>query len=419
MVAVSEFAGVQWTDATDGSPTRALAFGAGQDSDPAAAGQSDQPASADDVLTFEPVRLDLRHGFTVSAVLVWQRTGFDPQTAICLYELATFEDEDRLVCLIGPDAADGQSGIPFLHLRWDGHVVTGEFQIVSNRRLRANEQQRVTWMLDRHGVVTTYIEGEKVVEAKISLPDGVRVFEGHALGAPNPAQTHEMITGALLQRDDPRQVFAAFQGRIVRFGAWNCTAPQAAQGWEQTPGPDPTWARSLVTVESTRRYLHAGRLDGQEPPVTLFPIELDGGLNIETALDQAHAELTLAHAQKAAAEEQAAHLKAVALQDAHARLAAATQNLSAAQTQAAADVSAAQGQADRDKAAARDRMRDADAQAERDRVQGKQDADQHKADNEATARDMETRAAADKRNRIADANRRRSDAQDRLDDAKS
>ncbi len=255
-----------------------------------------------------------------------------------------------------------------------------------------------------------------MVEAKISLPKGVRVFEGHALGAPNAAQTHEMIAGALLKRDDARQVFAAFQGRIVRFGAWNCTVPQAAKGWEHTPGPDPTWARSLVTVESKRRYLHAGRLDGQEPPLTLFPIELDGGLNIETALDQAHAELTLAHAQKAAAEEQAAQLKAAALQDAHARLDAAAQDLTATQTKAAADMAAAQTQADRDKAAARDRMSDADAQAERDRVQGKQDADQYKADKKKTAEDTETRAAADNRARVADANQRRADAQRKVDE---
>lgn len=416
MVAVSGFTGVQWTDATDGSPTKMLAFGAAKNPDPSTTDQDAQPPDADDVLTFEPIRLDLRHGFTVSADLVWRRVESDPQTAICFYELATFEDEDRIACLIGPDSPDGQSGIPILHLRWDGQVVTGEFQIVSNRRLRSNEQQRVTWMLDRHGVVSTFIEGEKVVEAKISLPKGVRVFEGHALGAPNAAQTHEMIEGALLQRDDARQVFAAFQGRIVRFGAWNCAAPQAAQGWEHTPGPDPTWARSLVTVESKRRYLHAGRLDGQEPPLTLFPIELDGGLNIETALDQAHAELTLAHAQKAAAEEQAAQLKAAALQDAHARLDAAAQDLTATQTKAAADMAAAQAQADRDKAAARDRMSDADAQAERDRVQGKQDADQYKADKKKTAEDTETRAAADNRARVADANQRRADAQRKLDE---
>ena len=417
MVAVSGFTGVQWTDATDGSPARLLSFGAAKNSDPPTADQDAQPPAADDVLTFEPIRLDLRRGFTVSADLVWQRVESDPQTAICLYELATFEDEDRIACLIEPDPADGQSGIPTLHLRWDGQVVTGEHQIVSDRRLRIDEQQRVTWMLDRHGVVSTFIEGEKVVEAKISLPDGVRVFEGHALGAPNAAQTHEMIEGALLQRDDARQVFAAFQGRIVRFGAWNCAAPPAAQGWEHTPGPDPTWARSLVTVESKRRYLHAGRLDGQEPPVTLFPIDMDGGLNIETVLDQAHAELTLAHAQKAAAEEQAVQLKAAALQDAHAKLEAATQNLADTQAKAAADVAAAQAQADREKADARTQKANADSTAERDRVQGAQKADQTRADGLKQAQAMETSAADDKRSRIAGANRRYSDAQSRLDEA--
>lgn len=417
MVAVSEFAGVQWTDATDGSPTKMLAFGAAKNSDPSIADQDAQMPDSDDILAFEPIRLDLHQGWTVAAELIWAKPASAPNDPICLYELATFEDEDRIVCLIEPDPADGQSGIPTLHLRWDGQVVTGEHQIVSDRRLRINEQQRVNWMLDRHGVVSTFIEGEKVVEAKISLPNGVRVFEGHALGAPNTAQTHETIAGALLKQDDPRQVFAAFHGRIVRFGAWNCTAPQAAQGWEHTPGPDPTWARSLVTVESKRRYLHAGRLDGQEPPVTLFPIDMDGGLNIETVLDQAHAELTLAHAQKAAAEEHAAQLKAAALQDAHAKLDTATQNLADTQAKAAADVAAAQAQADRDKADARTQKANADSTAERDRVQGAQKADQTRADGLKQAQAKETSAADDKRGRIADANRRYSDAQSRLDGA--
>ena len=276
----------------------------------------------------------------------------------------------------------------------------------------------VTWMLDKRGIVSTFLNGEKVVEEQISLPAGVTVFESHSLGAPNSAQTHQEVAGALVNCDDPQRVFAGFHGRIARFAAWNCTVPQAANGWEHTPDPDPTWARSLVTVESTRRYLHAGRLDGKEPPVTLFPIEMDGGLNIETVLDQAHAELTLAHAQKAAVEEQAAHLKAVALQNAHAQLDAATQNLADAQAQSAADVSAAQAQANRDQADARSRKADADARAERDRVQGKQDADQARADGQQQAETMETRAADAKRNRIADANRRRSDAQSRLDDAR-
>ncbi|MBK7200704.1 LamG-like jellyroll fold domain-containing protein [Candidatus Amarolinea dominans] len=430
MVAVNEFAGVQWTAASLGmtpdqvqgqggdANSKVLSFGAGQSSDPLAAGQSAQLPGPDDVLTFEPTRFNLQQGWTVSAELIWEGTGSDPKMPICLYELATDEDEERIVCLIEPDEADSQTGIPTLHLRWNGHVLTGEHRVLSDRRLRINELHRVTWMLARSGLVSTFVDGEKVVEEQISLPAGATVFESHSLGAPNSAQTHQEVAGALVNRDDPQRVFAGFHGRIARFAAWNCTVPQAANGWEHTPDPDPTWARSLVTVESTRRYLHAGRLDGKEPPVTLFPIEMDGGLNIETVLDQAHAELTLAHAQKAAVEEQAAHLKAVALQNAHAQLDAATQNLADAQAQSAADVSAAQAQANRDQADARSRKADADARAERDRVQGKQDADQARADGQQQAETMETRAADAKRNRIADANRRRSDAQSRLDDAR-
>lgn len=430
MVAVNEFAGVQWTAASLGmtpdqvqgqggdANSKVLSFGAGQSSDPLAAGQSAQLPGPDDVLTFEPTRFNLQQGWTVSAELIWEGTGSDPKMPICLYELATDEDEERIVCLIEPDEADSQTGIPTLHLRWNGHVLTGEHRVLSDRRLRINELHRVTWTLARSGLVSTFVDGEKVVEEQISLPAGATVFESHSLGAPNSAQTHQEVAGALVNRDDPQRVFAGFHGRIARFAAWNCTVPQAANGWEHTPDPDPTWARSLVTVESTRRYLHAGRLDGKEPPVTLFPIEMDGGLNIETVLDQAHAELTLAHAQKAAVEEQAAHLKAVALQNAHAQLDAATQNLADAQAQSAAAVSAAQAQANRDQADARSRKADADARAERDRVQGKQDADQARADGQQQAETMETRAADAKRNRIADANRRRSDAQSRLDDAR-
>ena len=193
MVAVSEFSGVQWTAASLGmtpdqvqgqggdANSKVLSFGAGQSSDPLAAGQSAQLPGSDDVLTFEPIRFNLQQGWTVSAELIWEGTGSDPKMPICLYELATDEDEERIVCLIEPDEADSQTGIPTLHLRWNGHVLTGEHRVLSDRRLRINELHRVTWMLARSGLVSTFVDGEKVVEEQISLPAGVTVFESHFL----------------------------------------------------------------------------------------------------------------------------------------------------------------------------------------------------------------------------------------------
>lgn len=366
-----------------------------------------------DAVLADPARLNLGEGWTAAAELIWGEpnrysgTGGD----ILIYELATFGGVDRLVCSLSVD------GFPKLYIRSNGRLLCGQSDEWQSRLARdPSIPHRVNWTLDSEGRARTYVDGELYWEQQFSWQAQPLVFESHRLGSPDPQQTLPRVAGAKLHNDDPLPDFQPYMGKIVRFVAWNRHVSKAVDGWSGLPGPDPTWARSLVTVESKRRYLHAGRLDGQEPPLTLFPIELDGGLNIETALDQAHAELTLAHAQKAAAEEQAAHLKAVALQDAHAKLEAATQTLGDTQAKAAADVAAAQAQADRDKAAARDRMSDADAQAERDRVQGKQDADQYKADNETTARDMETRAADDNRARIADANQRRAGAQRNLDE---
>ncbi len=445
-----------------GSPTRVLSFGTLQNSDPSTASQIAQPSGPDNFVSFEPVHLDLHRGLTIAAQLIWDGLGeSNSEAPICLYELSTFEDQDRITCGIESD------GLPILSLRFNGRQYpparrpfSDEHDIKTDKRLAKGQSQVVVWTLTPHGLVSAYIDGELVLEQQLLLPDepdpgyispelhtiiaGTNdkpvlivdgkeikrpgkiqrlpaeaiVFENHRLGAANTPQTHAEVKGALhTGADDVQTIFAGFQGRIIRCSAWNCTVPRAANGWEHTPSPDPTWARSLVTVESKRRYLHAGRLDGLEPPVTLFPIELDGGLSIETVLDQAHAELTLAHAQKAAAEDHAAHLKTAALQDAHAKLEAATQNLVDTQAKAAADIAAAQAQADHEKADARTKKASADATAERDRVQGKQDADQTKADGLKQAQDLETSAADDKRNRIADANRRRSDKQRQLDDA--
>ena len=354
----------------------------------------------DDVLAFEPIRLDLHQGWTACAELIWDGEPSGSTAPVCLYELATFEGDDRLVCGIEPD------GLPKLYLRWEGHLLTKEDgETKSSKRIAAGSQQRVTWTLSANGRATTYIDEEAVWEMQINGPGGVKVFESHRLGAPNTDQTHAEVKGALLNdTDDAQTIFTGFTGKIIRFGAWNSYVPKAAEGWDQTPGPDPTWARSLVTVESKRRYLHAGRLDGLEPSVTLFPLDMDGGLSIETSLDQAHADLTHAHNQQAAAEAYAAQLKEAALQDAHDKAAAATKHLADTQTKATADTAAAQEKANTDKAAESKHKADADAQAERDRVTG---ADQAKATREKgkqKAETQESRAADDKKDKIGKAN---------------
>lgn len=367
-----------------------------------------------DAVLADPARLNLGEGWTAAAELIWGEpnrysgTGGD----ILIYELATFGGVDRLVCSLSVD------GFPKLYIRSNGRLLCGQSDEWQSRLARdPSIPHRVNWTLDSEGRARTYVDGELYWEQQFSWQAQPLVFESHRLGSPDPQQTLPRVAGAKLHDDDPLPDFQPYMGKIVRFVAWNRHVSKAVDGWSGLPGPDPTWARSLVTVESKRRYLHAGRLDGQEPPVTLFPIDMDGGLNIETALDQAHAELTLAHAQKSAAEEHAAQLKAAALQDAHAKLEAATQNLADTQAKAAADVAAAQAQADRDKADARTQRANADATAERDRVQGAQQADQTRADGLKQAQAKETSAADDKRGRIADANRRYSDAQSRLDGA--
>jgi len=371
-----------------GTPTKLLVF-----------------STLEDVVVFDPIHLNLRQGWTASAEILWDGSPSGSTHTVCFYELATFEDEDRLVCGIEPD------GLPKIYLRWAGHLLTKEGgETKSGTRIIAGNQHRVTWALSANGRATSYIDGEAVWEMQINWPGGVKVFESHRLGAPNTAQTHAEVKGAIFDdTDDTKITFDGFLGRIIRFGAWNTCVPKAAEGWDHTPGPDRTWARSLVTVESKHRYLHAGRLDGLEPSVTLFPLDMDGGLSIETSLDQAHAELTHAHNQQAAAEAHAAQLKEAALQDAHAKADAATKNLASAQAKAAADTARAQEKANSDKAAERQRKADADARAERDRVTGADQAAAAREKGKQQAESQESRAADDKKNKIGGANSRLSE----------
>ncbi len=187
-------------------------------------------------IAFDSPRLDLSRGLTVEASLILDAQSIDGKP-ICVYELSTFEDEDRIVCAITP------GGLPVLHLRWDGKSRTADSATLPKCELTDGKQHRVTWTLSGSGNVATWIDGNIVHYEQTDWSAGVRVFEGHRLGTPQPAQTHSDIEGATMYRSDPRQTFADFTGRLYRFAAWNNYLPDADGGGEERPGPDPTWER--------------------------------------------------------------------------------------------------------------------------------------------------------------------------------
>ena len=193
----------------------------------------------------------------------------------------------------------------------------------------------MTWAVDPSGLATTFIDGEVVWQFQLDWHAAARVFQTHRLGAPGMVHASNQIRHFTL--DDPRDSavsFTAFRGTLSRIAAWNTALGRISDGWDHLPGPDLTWSRTLLTVDSRRRYLHAGRLDASEPPVALFPMDLDGGLTIQSSLGQQHAELTLAHARLAEAYRQAADLKEAALQAAQDKVDRATADLVTAQAKA-------------------------------------------------------------------------------------
>ncbi len=355
-----------------------------------------------DALVLEPVRLDLGQGWTASAELIWDgpQTGGTSQT---LYELCTDEDEERLVCAI--DA----SGKPYLRIRWGGRLRPWTETTDSGARLRPGRVGRLTWTLGPTGLVNTFVDGALSSSGQIRLQAGPLVFTGHRIGAPNPQQAHTGVRGALIQDNDAIIKYTGFVGWIARFAVWNQLAPQAAEGIDHGPPADPSWDRSLVTVTSRQRYLHAGRVDRSEPALPLFPIDLDGGLALETDLHSAHARLTAAHAQVQAAEVHASALREAALTAARTAAADAERELAAAQAQAAADLAKANEQAKAQRAAEDQRREEARLRAEADRAAGAGRAAETRNAGASQARDQEIRAAADKQARVAEAQRRLSD----------
>ncbi len=354
-------------------------------------------------IAFDSPRLDLSRGLTVEASLILDAQSIDGKP-ICVYELSTFEDEDRIVCAIAP------GGLPVLHLRWDGKSRTADSATLPKCELTDGKQHRVTWTLSGSGNVATWIDGNIVHYEQTDWSAGVRVFEGHRLGTPQPAQTHSDIEGATMYRSDPRQTFADFTGRLYRFTAWNNYLPDTDGNGEERPGSDPTWERGLVTVQSRRRYLQAGRLDLKEPPVTLFPLDMDAGLNIETTLELAHAELTHSHAEMVAAEAHAARLKRDALDQAKIKLAAAHNELTDKQKDADAKVAQARTERERKLDQARTSRAGADQTAQEKMKRSEEQAEANKKAGKQQADGIRQKAAADKQDKIKDANRRLSRA---------
>ena len=276
-------------------------------------------------------------------------------------------------------------------------------------------QVQLTWTLGPTGLVNTFVDGALSSSAQIRLKAGPQVFTGHRIGAPNPQQAHTGVRGALIHDNDAILQYTGFVGWIQRFAVWNQLAPQAAEGIDQGPPTDPSWDRSLVTVTSRQRYLHAGRVDHSEPALPLFPIDLDGGLALETDLHSAHARLTAAHAQVQAAEVHASALREAALTAARAAAAEAERELAAAQAQAAADLAKANEQAKAQRAAEDQRREEARLRAEADRAAGAGRATETRNAGESQARNQEIRAAADKQARVADAQQRLSDHRNERD----
>jgi len=265
-------------------------------------------------------------------------------------------------------------------------------------------------MIDPGGKFQTYVNDKLSCSGQIDFKPKEHVFEGHRLGAPCEFQDHHIVQYALVDWNaEDNQHFDGFTGKIIRFSAWNTYVPIAIHGVEGTPGADLRWDRSLVTVESHRRYLRAGRLDGQEPPVTLFPIDLDGGLSVESELQFAHAQYTYAQNNLAAAKHFEAHQKTEALRKAQAELAVAQKNYDDAYAKSQVDIATAQAKANLDIAAENQRMAAADAKAARDQSEGKKQADDIKDNGQQQYDDQVNAASADKRNRVNNANSKLSD----------
>lgn len=370
----------------------------------------------DEYISFSPVQMNLQQGWTATAVLIWEPLE-SMQSPVCVYELATFEGEDRLVCYIDKD------GMPRLYFRWEGIVYMDQNEDPYDPylyKLKAGEERRLTWMIDPNGAFKSYIDGRIATWGQLAVKPTLKVFEGHRLGIPCAFQDHHIVGNALDDQNAmDNQHFDGFTGKIIRFTAWNTYVPNAIYGLSGTPEESSSWDRSLITIESKRRYLRAGRLDGQEPPVTLFPIELDGPFVVESEMEWADAQHAYAHNQLAAAREYQAHQKMEGLKNAQSKLADTQLTYNAAQEKSRADISTAQEKADADISAESMRKANADLKAALTRSEGKKQVDSIKEDGTQKYNDKVTAASAEKNQRIADKEKERTAKRNELANKKA
>ena len=385
------------TDIWKGETDKGLQFA------PASGDKNDQD------LAFEPVSLNLRQGWRFTAQLTLTSLTNDS----CVYALGSADTAHLLNCFID------QSGAPRLSVRFGGEVLSTGIKPAATKRLSAGIESTVTWQINAAGVVSTFIDGTLITTEDLNFELDEYVFEHHSLGVPIKDISHDIQPNALANPLPPMRELAKFKGNIRRLAAWNYVAP-ANEGpeksdpsnlatsslWESAQTSRPTWERTNVSFNSTLSYLHAGRLDGTERPLTLFPLQIDGGLTIESAIEESQAKLTMAHSEQQAARERAAKLKAAALAKAHAQLDAQATNLSSVKKTTTENLSQAQSDHDAKLASANNQRKRSDGNADKKRTQAQAQAKEIKANAKKQGDQQKADAARDKRERIAAANQR-------------
>ncbi|MCB0548691.1 MAG: hypothetical protein KDD19_14015 [Phaeodactylibacter sp.] len=392
-----------WRNSSLSEPKKKVVDKAGNEGLKAFRKVIDFQQDSDGRLKFEPIRLDLRKGWTAAADLIWHGKAAGTYNHTCLYELATFENECRLICSLDAD------GSPVLVIFWNGQQVTPAFNFEGfpGRGLEIGKMHRLCWTYDPKGEIYTYIDGRPATKVQLSLAMEPKVWEHQSLGAPNPYQFDKRVDTAAVQAaknlfEEPEVSFQSFNGWVARFGAWNTFEPAAITDWDKAAPYDPSWDRSLVTIQSRYRYLQAGRLDGKETAVTLFPLDMDGGLNITTKLDSRRAAYNLAQVELAAAEAHAVKLKEAAFREARADLARAEADLAATQQQTDKDLAVARQKKIMAEEAARFDKIQAHANAELKKRQGVREANGERESGRRQAESQEVAAADDKKRRIGE-----------------
>jgi len=335
-----------------------------------------------------------------------------------LFTLATTERRDQISFVI-----EG-NGKPSLRMKRQGRELRFTSQPDVHKAdalIRSGELSTIAWSISSAGLLSVYVNGDLAYTQQIPWNGDTVLYTANTVGAPPPPRGNVMLSGALLQNDEPADSVRPLSGRINRVLAWNTFVDadelqRLAQDGTATPkvGPD-KWDRSLIVDQTEHRFLHAGRIDGSDEPISLFPIELDGGLALVTNLSAGHLALAKAHAEKAAADKHAAELKAKALADARAREETAKQAHAQAASKAAVDITTASNDAAQKRANAEAERKRKEAEATKQLADAKGDAAQRMAKAESDKKDQVATATADKDRRTSAANQRLADKRNERD----